>query len=628
MSPRFSLRIISGDQMGEVCPLEGHRLTIGRKPGNSFQINDSSISGTHAELLISEGSVTLRDRNSTNGTRVGGALIEERDLAHGDELRFGSIEVLFQDAELTGSAPTSDEYEAESDAVGSLSAAALESGEDRSRSGLLVGIALALLLGAGAFFGMSFFESESGGTSVPVAVFDGDLLKGSGSFEEGLGDWANDDTASAEFLSTTAAAATGESGAQAVLVDGERARMLSAPVTVREGSSFSARASFSSDRAAGARLGVLFTGAESSPASTAWSARVDGEEELSFEAITPPGYSHASLVIEAVATGDGTASVDDAAMIASGNTSGTAVMVGEFGFHLLGAPKQALCITKISSVLIGGLEVSGASFSGIDDGAGMELEASAAGALSFDVAEKLAAGGIASLGEGGFRVHGADFDRVEVKTLLFGEGRDLVAFHFDPPCTARSRAASEGARVEAQLVGRKVRVQVDFKEERKQAGDLAYKARGAEREDHLGDCLAAWGELLERYPYQEELVMEAEAATGRLVQEGLLKLHGVRAEVERASFFRLVELYRECYSKAVAVGEQYKGSEVESEAKKLIEEVAIERAVLEVDLDATEVSRLRSIHQVLIATESAGLADAVANYLDSEFSAETAQGEE
>ena len=102
MSPRFSLRIISGDQMGEVCPLEGHRLTIGRKPGNSFQINDSSISGTHAELLISEGSVTLRDRNSTNGTRVGGALVEERELAHGDELRFGSIEALFQDSELTG----------------------------------------------------------------------------------------------------------------------------------------------------------------------------------------------------------------------------------------------------------------------------------------------------------------------------------------------------------------------------------------------------------------------------------------------------------------------------------------------------------------------------------------------
>jgi hypothetical protein len=169
---------------------------------------------------------------------------------------------------------------------------------------------------------------------------------------------------------------------------------------------------------------------------------------------------------------------------------------------------------------------------------------------------------------------------------------------------------------------------VDFIEERKQAGDLAYKARGAEREGRLGECLAAWSELLERYPYQEELVVEAEGVTGRLVQEGLLKLQEVRAEVERASFFRLVELYRACYSQAVAVGEQYKGSEVESEAKTLIEAVAIERALLEVDLDATEVSRLRSIHQVLLATESAGLAGAVAQYLYSEFSAETAQGEE
>ena len=137
-----------------------------------------------------------------------------------------------------------------------------------------------------------------------------------------------------------------------------------------------------------------------------------------------------------------------------------------------------------------------------------------------------------------------------------------------------------------------------------------------------------WDELLERYPYQEGLVVEAEDVRGRLVQEGLLKIQEVRAEVERASFFRLVELYRSCHSSAVEVGEQYKGSEVEAEAKELIEAVAVELALLEVDLDATEVSRLRSIHQVLVATESAGLADAVAQYLDSEFSAETVRGDE
>jgi hypothetical protein len=629
MLPRFSIRFISGDRAGELCPLEGHRLTIGRKPGNSLQISDSSISGSHAELIISESSVILRDRNSTNGTCVGGERIEERELAHGDELRFGSIEALFQDAALTSSAPEGSRYEGdESDAVGSLSAAALEGGKPRSRSGLLVSVALILLLGVGAFFGLSLLEQEGGGASAPVAVFAGDLLSGSGSFEEGLGDWSNDDAASAEFLSTTAAAMTGESGVQAVLIGGERARMVSVAVNAREGSSFSARASFSSDLTAGARLGVLFSGAESSPPSTAWSAVIDGTKEVSFEAITPPGYNKARLVVEALASADGTASVDDAAMISSGSSSGSAPMVGEFGFHLLGSPTQTLCVTKISSVLIGGMEVSGASFEGDGSAQGMELEMSALGVLSFDVSAGLIEGGVASLGDGGFRVHGGDFDREAVKSLLLGKGRDLVALHFDPPCSVRSRAALESARIEAQLAGGRLRVQVDFKEERKQAGDLAYEARGAEREGRLGECLMKWDELLERYPYQEGLVVEAEDVRGRLVQEGLLKIQEVRAEVERASFFRLVELYRSCHSSAVEVGEQYKGSEVEAEAKELIEAVAVELALLEVDLDATEVSRLRSIHQVLVATKSAGLADAVAQYLDSEFSAETVRGDE
>ena len=271
MSSRFSLRIISGDQAGEVCHLEGHRLTVGRKPGNTLQLKDASISGSHAELILSDGAVIHRDRNSTNGTRVAGAAVEERELVHGDELRFGSVEALFQDAEFGGAASG----EADSDGVGSLSAAALEGGKASSRSGLLVAIAVISLLGGGAFYGLSLFEAEGGGTSVPVAVFDGDLLGGSGNFEEGLGAWSNDDAASAEFLATTAAAVTGESGVQAVLVSGERAKMESAKVTVREGAKLSARASLAADVDAGARLGVVFSGTESLPASTAWSALID-----------------------------------------------------------------------------------------------------------------------------------------------------------------------------------------------------------------------------------------------------------------------------------------------------------------------------------------------------------------
>ena len=97
MSSRFSLRITSGVHDGEQHELEGPRVTVGRKPGNSLRLEESSVSGTHAELLIEGGTVTLRDRNSTNGTKVGGSAIDERVLAHGDQVTFGSVQALFED---------------------------------------------------------------------------------------------------------------------------------------------------------------------------------------------------------------------------------------------------------------------------------------------------------------------------------------------------------------------------------------------------------------------------------------------------------------------------------------------------------------------------------------------------
>ena len=177
----------------------------------------------------------------------------------------------------------------------------------------------------------------------------------------------------------------------------------------------------------------------------------------------------------------------------------------------------------------------------------------------------------ASIGEGGYRIHGADFDRDGVTSVLLGKGNDLVAVHMDQPCRVRARVRGDGMRLEIALADAGFRVQVDFTDERRQAGDLAYAARGAERDGQLGDCLAAWAELLERYPYQEALVVEAEGVRGRLVQEGLLALQGVRAEIERASFFRLVELYRSCRDRAHAAGARYAACEVDSQARAPVE---------------------------------------------------------
>lgn len=618
MSSRFSLRFVSGDRAGEVYELLGPRVTIGRKPGNSLQIVDSSISGTHAEFLLMDGRVVLRDRNSTNGTKVAGVKVTEREVGHGDSITFGTVQLVIEDAEITTEAA---EFEDEADGVASVGAAALAESGSGSRFGFLIVIAVVLLVGVVAWYGVGLIDSKGAGSAPSVAVVEGDLFDGDGSFEANLGSFSNDESASAEFLHTPAAAVTGAGGVRAVLVAGEHARIVSKEIATRSGTVFAARVSYGADAGTGARLGLVFTSASGAMQSTAWSGVFVGEGEAALlDCVTPPGHDRVQLLVAADATADGSLSVDDASLVRAGSSSG-ALELGGFGFHLLGEPTQVLCITKVSTVLVSGLSVSGATLSGGLSETGMDFTAGSGGDLGLAVDGGLVERGVASLGEGGYRVHGATFDREDVTSVLLGSGTELIAIHWELPCKVRARAEGDGMRLEAALSEGAFRVQVDFAVERIHAGDLAYAARGAERDGHLGECLGNWAELLERYPYQQALVVEAEGARGRLVQEGLLALQGVRAEIERASFFRLVELYRSCRDRAKAVGARYAGSEVETEALDLVAAVEVELVGLEVDLDADEVTRLRSIHAVLLASDAPRLADEVAEYLGTEFGA-------
>ena len=86
MSNRYSLRFETGERRGEQIPLTGSKFTIGRRPGNSLQVLETSVSGKHAELLVSDEQILLRDLGSTNGTRVGGEKVLESRLKHGAEV--------------------------------------------------------------------------------------------------------------------------------------------------------------------------------------------------------------------------------------------------------------------------------------------------------------------------------------------------------------------------------------------------------------------------------------------------------------------------------------------------------------------------------------------------------------
>ena len=75
--------------IGESVPLD-HYTTIGRRPSNSLQIEDSFVSGAHAELVFDEGTWWLIDLGSTNGTFINGRPVRQRTRVSTDDIvQFG-----------------------------------------------------------------------------------------------------------------------------------------------------------------------------------------------------------------------------------------------------------------------------------------------------------------------------------------------------------------------------------------------------------------------------------------------------------------------------------------------------------------------------------------------------------
>jgi len=79
--------------------LQDEKVTIGRLADNTLQIDDGSVSSRHAEIELEAGSYHLHDAGSTNGTFVNGEQTTDAVLRHGDELRFGIVEAVFNGEE-------------------------------------------------------------------------------------------------------------------------------------------------------------------------------------------------------------------------------------------------------------------------------------------------------------------------------------------------------------------------------------------------------------------------------------------------------------------------------------------------------------------------------------------------
>lgn len=82
---------------GKRTALEPGETIIGRDPGAGLFIDDPSVSRRHARIVVSEGSATLEDFGSKNGTFVGDRRVEAPvRLGDEDRIRFGTVASTFR----------------------------------------------------------------------------------------------------------------------------------------------------------------------------------------------------------------------------------------------------------------------------------------------------------------------------------------------------------------------------------------------------------------------------------------------------------------------------------------------------------------------------------------------------
>jgi pSer/pThr/pTyr-binding forkhead associated (FHA) protein len=78
------LRIMSGDVKGKKFDVDRDEVVVGRAPENVVTIEDPAVSSHHCAVLRAGKRFTLKDMNSTNGTRLNNVLVKEHRLSPKD----------------------------------------------------------------------------------------------------------------------------------------------------------------------------------------------------------------------------------------------------------------------------------------------------------------------------------------------------------------------------------------------------------------------------------------------------------------------------------------------------------------------------------------------------------------
>jgi len=89
------LRIMTGPQKGQKYEIDRDEVVIGRAQENVVVLEDPSVSSRHCAILRAGRRFTLRDLNSTNGTRLNSVTVKEHQLSPKDIVSVGGVDILF-----------------------------------------------------------------------------------------------------------------------------------------------------------------------------------------------------------------------------------------------------------------------------------------------------------------------------------------------------------------------------------------------------------------------------------------------------------------------------------------------------------------------------------------------------